>query len=219
MGTYNKGINGSFKGKIGNTVGSNWKGVKYMKSMPDKPTKWSKKQIMQRAKFQFASNFIQPLQSIIKIGFRMQEHNKSARNAAMSELLNYAIEGDYPSYNVIYPRLQLAKGSLHIPEEYSVELIERKAVFTWEPGDGCEDETDSYNSFLNANNAILVTLADGYQPKYSLRKFKRGDGTGSVGIPVAPAGTEVHCYLAFAATDDNLQVSNSLYVGSVVVPE
>ena len=38
MGTIKKGILGGFSGKVGNVIGSSWKGISYMRSMPQNVT-------------------------------------------------------------------------------------------------------------------------------------------------------------------------------------
>ncbi len=35
MGKFVKGLNGGFSGRAGSTVGSKWRGINYMKSLPD----------------------------------------------------------------------------------------------------------------------------------------------------------------------------------------
>ncbi|TLX71948.1 hypothetical protein E9993_19235 [Labilibacter sediminis] len=221
MAKFEQGILGGFSGKVGNVVGSTWKGISYMKAKPQKSNrKASEKQIEQRARFLFASNFIQPLYPIIQIGYRKLEIQKSAKNAAMSELLNYAIEGDYPSFNVNFRNLKLSKGSLEIPTECSIELQADRVVFNWSMDSGSEDseEEDKLLSELKENNMMLVTLANGFAPRYSLHKYKRKDLTGNLGLPNAPSGTEVHCYLACVSNGGTKTVSNSVYVGSITIP-
>ncbi len=221
MGKYENGILGGFNGKVGNVVGSTWKGISYMKAKPNKGNrKTSEKQMIQRAKFLFATNFIQPLNPIIQIGFRKLDIHKSPKNAAMSDLLNYAITGDYPSFGIDFKNLKLSKGSLENPEDYSIELQENRVVFNWALDSASEDasEMDKRTEMLSQNKVMLVALAFGYAPRYTLHKYQRLDGTGNVGLPKAPSGTEVHCYLAFAATDATNSVSNSIYAGSVIIP-
>ncbi len=221
MGKYENGILGEFNGKVGNVVGSNWKGISYMRAKSKTTNKKSsEKQIIQRAKFQYVSNFVQPLQPVIQVGFKSQEIQKSPRNAAMSEILNYTLMGEYPSFSINFGQLKIAKGSLDLPSEYAVSLQDGRALFTWSTKGNSEDNQDNstWTQFLLQNNVILVTLADGYTPKYTMYNYKRSDGTGDLGLPVAPSGTVVHCYLAFFADDGSKRVSNSVYVGSVTVP-
>ncbi len=221
MGTYEKGILGEFNGKVGNVVGSNWKGISYMRAKSKTTTsKSSEKQIIQRAKFQYVSNFIQPLQPVIQVGYKSQEVHKTPRNAAMSEILNYTLMGEYPAFSINFAQLKIAKGSLDLPPEYAIALQDNRVVYTWSIEGNSEDgEADStWTKYLLQNNVILLTLADGYAPKYTMYKYKRSDGTGDLGLPNAPSGTVVHCYLAFFANDGSNKVSNSVHVGTVTMP-
>lgn len=221
MAKFENGILGAFNGKVGNVVGSSWKGISYMKAKPQKSNKKaSEKQILQRAKFLFASNFIQPLYPIIQVGFRKLEVQMSAKNAAMSELLNYAVEGEYPSLSINFKSLKLSKGSLDTPQKCSVELKDDKVVFNWTVDSGSEDteQEDKRLLELNENKMMLVTLSYGFAPRYTLHKYKRKDLTGDLGLPDAPSGSIVHCYLACASTGEDAAVSNSVYAGSITLP-
>ncbi|WP_262495138.1 DUF6266 family protein [Labilibacter marinus] len=212
---------GGFNGKVGSVIGSSWKGINYMRAKSSRSNrKVSEKQMQQRAKFMFAANFLQPLYAIIQVGFRKLEIQQSAKNAAMSDLMNYTIEGDYPSYSVNFRNLKLSKGSLQIPQGCTVELQGDKAVYNWTMDSGSEDDQqeDKLALSLSEDNMILVTLADGFSPRYTLRKYKRKDLTGELGLPNAPAGTEVHCYLACASTAEHRTVSNTVYIGTVTIP-
>ncbi|MCW3804846.1 DUF6266 family protein [Plebeiibacterium marinum] len=213
MGTYKKGINGRFTGKVGNTVGSQWKGIPVMKSLPDFSNhKASEKQLAHRAKFSLATKFLQPLYPVIQLGFQNQDNLKSPYNAAMSELIKYTIEGEYPNCRVNLENLVLAVGPLQVANRPSVEINGEEVVFNW--------RYKASNNDLFANNGvIMVAIAEGYYPEYSICESIRSAGTATMLLPDAPPGTEVHCYLAFAAMDDSKRVSNSIHVGTVVIPD
>ncbi|MCW3789752.1 DUF6266 family protein [Plebeiibacterium sediminum] len=213
MGTYIKGINGRFTGKVGSTVGSQWKGISVMKSLPDFSNhKASKKQLAHRAKFRLATKFLQPLYPVIQLGFKNQDSLKSPQNAAMSELMKYTIEGEYPDYKVNLNNLVLAVGSLKGTNRPSVEANGEEVVFTWR-------YNASSDEMFKDNGVILVAIAEGYYPEYTIGQNVRSEGTASMYLPDAPPGTVVHCYIAFAAMDDTNRVSNSVHAGTVIIPE
>ncbi len=81
------------------------------------------------------------------------------------------------------------------------------------------DTKPSNNDLFANNGVIMVAIAEGYYPEYSICESIRSEGTASMYLPDAPPGTEVHCYLAFAAMDDSKRVSNSIHVGTVVIPD
>lgn len=213
MGKYKKGINGRFTGKIGNTVGSTWKGISYMKSLPDfSNTKATEKQISHRAKFRFASKFLQPLYPVIKIGFRTQVIHRSPQNTAMAELMNYAMEGDYPDFKVKLENLVLSLGSLKNTNRPTVVIQDTQAIFSWS-----ESSNNSSNEFAT-NGVIMVAIAEGVYPEYSICDHTRSEGSAGLYLPDVPSGTQIHCYLAFVAMDDSNRVSNSVHVGTVNMP-
>ncbi len=222
MGKYENGAFGSFHGKVGNLVGSTWKGISYMKAKPNTGNrKASANQIKHRAKFLFATNFIQPLYPIVQVGFRKLDDKKSAKNAAMSEVMNYAITGEYPDFGINFRNLKLAKGCLPVLKKISIELNGDRVLYNWQQDTGSEDdfEEDTLAQERSEDKIILVTLAYGYPPRYTLHKYRRKDLTGDIGLPDAPPGTEVHCYIAATSVGKDMNVSNSEYAGSVIMPE
>ncbi len=212
MGKFVKGLNGGFSGRVGSTIGSKWRGINYMKSLPDiRNKKSSEKQVMQRARFAFAARFLQPLYPVFKQGLKSQSVNLSPQNAAFSEFLNYALIGEYPDYGVDYQNLVLAKGSIQVADNPTVSITDGRIVFTW---------TDNPNAlkYVGTMQALLVGIAEGGYPSYSIDEFTRADGQGSLYLPNAPSGTPIHCYLGFASSGQTATASNSIYLGTVSAP-
>ncbi|MCW3786434.1 DUF6266 family protein [Plebeiibacterium sediminum] len=212
MGKFVKGLNGGFSGRVGSTVGSKWKGINYMKSLPDiRDKKSSEKQVMQRARFAFAARFLQPLYPVFKQGLKAQGVNQSPQNAAFSEFLNYALIGEYPDFGIDYPNLVFAKGSIQVADKPAVTIEDEQIVFTW---------SDNPNAlkYVGTMQALLVGIAEGGYPSYSVDEYTRADGKGSLYMPNAPSGTPIHCYLAFASSGKMGTASNSIYLGTVTAP-
>lgn len=212
MGRYIKGILGGFSGKVGNIVGGKWKGIHYMRSLSetrnDAPTE---KQVIHRAKFAFASKFLQPLQPVLKVGYRTQNTKQSPQNAAMSDLMHNAIEGDYPAFRINPVKLRIAKGSLIVANDYQVAIEGNEIRFSWQDN---PQITLSHGS----NMVIMVAIGEGIYPTYSYMDFVRNSMTGLLPLPSGPSGSEIFCYLAFANEVKNKEVSNSKLVGSVILP-
>jgi hypothetical protein len=211
MGRFIKGILGGFSGKVGNIIGGNWKGISYMRSLAEPSKKPpTEQQLMQRARFAYAVHFLQPLHPVIKIGYRSQSVRKAPMNAALSQTLRQVVEGDYPAYRINYPALMVAKGTLPVPQSHQVQVVDDDLEFTW------TDTQENMNS-QGQNYALLLAIGDGVYPVYSMNEFRRINEGGVLPLPNGQSGSEVHCYLAFASEDD-LSVSNSRYVGSVTLP-
>jgi len=211
MGTSKKGILGNFYGKVGTVIGSKWKGIKYMRSLPDPSSQPpSRRQLDQREKFRQGASFLQPLGPVIRVGFRTQQKNQTPANAALSDLLVNAMGGTAPDFVINYERLKIAKGVLTGPRNANAELNGDLIEFNWidNAGEGDAEENDQ---------VILTAVSDTAWPLYSVGQFTRGAGTGSLTIPEGVSGSIFHCYLAFAGTGDRFQVSNSIYLGSVEI--
>ena len=212
MGKYGNGILGGFNGKVGNVVGATWKGITYMKAIQNTGNKKAtEKQIVQRAKFGFAAQFLQPLYPVIQIGFKTLGIKQSAQNAAIAHLLNYAITGEYPAFAVDYENLYLAKGSIKVADSASIVVEDDHITFNW-------NDTDKAMKLLGEEQALLVGISNGYYPSYSIDEYTRENRTGALSFPNAPSGSLVHCYLAFAETENLKRASNSIYLGTVSIP-
>lgn len=211
MGTSKKGILGNFYGKVGTVIGSKWKGIKYMRSLPDPSSQPpSQRQLDHREKFRQATSFLQPLGPVIRVGFRTQQTKQTAANAALSDLLKNAIEGIVPPFTINYERLKVAKGNLTGARNPDATLNGELIEFNWNNNSG---EGDAHGS----DEALLTAVSDTSWPLYSVGQFSRDMGSGSLTVPEGVSGSIFHCYLAFAGTGDRYQVSNSIYLGSIEI--
>ncbi|WP_462318934.1 DUF6266 family protein [Marinilabilia sp.] len=211
MGRSNVGINGDFIGKIGNTIGSSWKGIYYMKgrSAPSsrKPTAL---QIEQRERFRFVSRFLQSIQPVVQIGFRDVEFKRSALNAALSDVMRNALEGMYPDFSIKYRNLSISRGALYAPSGCSVQAGEDQIDFTWEDDSGIE--------YVDGDDEVmLLAMSDDHRPLYSVGQYQRSTSAGALLARNVPSGTIFHCYLAMASRQNEM-VTNSIYLGEITMP-
>jgi len=132
MGIYVKGALGAFSGKVGNIVGSSWRSIDYLRSLP-KPSKKAatEKQKAHRAKFALAIEFLSPMREIINIGFSDKSQKKmTAFNQATNELIT-KIAGEYPSFSIPYENVRFSRGSLsNIPANVE-QRISGEIDVTW----------------------------------------------------------------------------------------
>lgn len=211
MGTSKKGILGNFYGKVGTVIGSKWKGIKYMRSLPDPSSKPpTQKQVEQRQKFKQGAYFLQPLGPVIRTGFRTQQNNQTPVNSALSDLLTNAMEGTAPDFSINYGRLKVAKGNLTGARNATTSVNEDLIEFSWSDNSG---EGDA----MADDQVILVAVSDTAWPLYSVGQFSRSSGSGSLTVPEGVSGSIFHCYLAFAGTGERTQVSNSIYLGQTEI--
>ncbi len=113
MGTYKKGILGSFSGKVGTVVGSSWNGIEYMRSLPKPSSKApTNLQLIQRAKFGLVNGFLQPISMLVNLGYKSLAFQKTGYNLATSEIIAEAISGVYPDLEIDFSKVLFSKGSL-----------------------------------------------------------------------------------------------------------
>jgi len=75
MGTIKKGILGGFSGRVGTVVGSSWKGISYMRSLPQKvKNPRTLLQMNQRTKFAVTLNYLKPLNGLLRTGWKLYAH-------------------------------------------------------------------------------------------------------------------------------------------------
>ena len=211
MGRYQKGIMGGFNGKVGNIIGSTWRGINYMRSLSDRRnTRASEKQLQHRAKFAYAMEFLQPLFPVVNIGYRNHDARQLPVNAAMQQIMKQVVEGVAPDLSINYSKLRVAQGSLETARKETIAIDGDEIAFTWE---AITQDAELYDD----NYAILLGVGEGLYPSYSVREFRRQNNGGVIALPDGESGTAVHCYLAFYH-ETNSGVSNSKYLGSVVLP-
>lgn len=114
MATFEDGINGPFRGKVGSVIGSKWRKINYMKGLPEiKETRApSPGQALTRTKFKLLNRFLEPLSQILEISFRQFTAEATGRNMAFSYNYDEAfiVEGEKVRLN--YPALRFSHGSL-----------------------------------------------------------------------------------------------------------
>jgi hypothetical protein len=212
MGSIKLGILGGFSGKVGTVIGSSWKGIDYMRaraasvSNPNSPA-----QLDQRTKFSKVMEFLKPLTSFLRIGFKNQAVKMSGFNAAMSYTLKNAISGAYPAYEIDYAKALISEGTL--PEALNpacVSTVAGEVRFTWE-----DNSTESGASA--DDKAVLVV----YNPVKKRAVNVMGGNTRTSGsqimtLPSNFSGDEVQCYISFQNASGSV-LSNSQFVIGLIV--
>lgn len=210
MGTYNNGILGNFRGKIGAVIGSRWRGIHYMRSKSGPRTSgFTDKQLEQQARFGMAIRFMQPLHPVLKIGYRSQARSSTPLNQSLSDVLMDVITGVYPALVIHYPSVRIAKGTLPPAAQPTLSLTNGRLQFMWS-----DDTTQAGAS--PTDQLLLLALAESGEPAYSLLQYQRSVGQAELALPALAAGTVVHGYIAMASAT-GMEVSNSLYVGAVTL--
>ena len=211
MGTYRKGILGSFTGKVGTVVGSSWRGIDYMRSLPRRSSKEpTEPQAIQRAKFGLVAGFLAPIRGLLDIGFKTAAVNQTGSNAAAKEMFEFGITGAYPNFTVDYPNVKISKGSLTGAFNASVTPGTDQVTVTW------EDNTGSGNAKATDKAIILVYNEEQSQYIYTTDGPERSAATYVYNMPDDFAGDTVEVWLGFISADGKL-VADSVHAGDAVI--
>ncbi|MDR1698344.1 MAG: DUF6266 family protein [Prevotellaceae bacterium] len=211
MGTIKKGILGGFSGKVGTVVGASWKGISYMRSLPQKvKNPRTEGQVSQRSKFALTLSLLKPMTAFLRTGWKLYAHRQSPFNAATSYTLANAITGNYPDYEIDPSKVLVSRGSLTPAANAGVNIENENIVFAWgdNSGTGSAKQTDrALIAIVNPAKGEAITDTAGAE---------RMTGTQTVPVPADWSSDEVHAYLGFIS-EDGKEVANSAYLGAIEI--
>ena len=219
MGIIKKGILGGFRGRVGNVIGSTWKGQDVMKIRPASvfnPN--TERQQEQRAKFGLVGRFNQAHLNLIRIGFRAYTKNMTAVNAAMSYNMANAVTGTFPNLDIDFGKVMISMGTL-APVNVVSALSEASASVTL----GWTSNLQSANG--RDSDQVIASLYDKQTGEVAsfLACASRQEESVSLSLPANWSGraAEVFVFLislegtGLAASRES--VSNTAYGGSVAI--
>jgi len=209
MGKIAQGILGGLSGKVGNVIGGSWKGIDYIRIKPSSVANpRTEGQVNQRNRFTVTLEFLQAIKPFIKQGYKSLAIKKTEFNAAMSYILNNAVTGTAPNFNVDYNDALVSRGGLSGVLNGTTDLTNPGEVtFDWDDNsaEGNANTTDKAMLLVyNPSKKESISVVDG-----NVRTAE----TQTVVIPNTYSGDTVELFAAFI-TADGRQVSNSTYLGS-----
>lgn len=210
MGRIPHGIHGGVSGTVGNVVGASWRGIDYIRSKPAKREAASTKgQRSHRAKFAQLSAFLQTMKDLLLLGYKDHAWQMTEQNSAFSHNFKNAVTGEYPNAVILYPLIQVTRGSLPNAVQ-PVASAGRPGMidFHWtdNSGIGIARQTDK---------AILVAYCVKlHQTRYTTGA-PRSSETDSLFVP-AFSGHEVQTWISFVKPDGR-EVATSIFTGVVTV--
>ncbi len=212
MGKYKWGILGAFSGKIGTVVGSTWKGIDYMRSLPRPSTKApSDQQVIQRAKFALVSGFFRPVSALLNLGYQSLAQGKSGYNVATSDFIANAIMGTYPDFDIDYSKVLFSKGTLTGAYGVSAVAAPVGVKVSW------DDNTGSGTAKATDKIVMLVYNASKGQFVYNLNSgADRNAEEDTLLMPAEFLGDTVEVWIAFM-TPDKKTFSTSIHAGQIVI--
>mgnify|MGYP003493190342 FL=1 len=209
MGKIGRGILGGVSGKVANVVGARWKGIDYIRAKPQSVANpRTLLQVNQRTKFALVLRFLQPNLNYIKIGYKNYAVKKSQFNSAMSFILNNAIIGVSPDFEIDYSLALLSRGNLAGALNPVFDLTTPGQVqFSW-------DDNSTDGNALATDKVMVVA----YNPLkgesvYLTEGATREDLSQTVIIPNSYAGDDLQLFISFMNAEET-QLSNSIYIGS-----
>jgi hypothetical protein len=209
MGKIGRGILGGVSGKVANVVGSRWKGIDYIRAKPQSvanPRTLS--QVNQRTKFSLVLRFLQPNLNFIRIGYKNYAVKKSQFNSAMSYVLNNAITGVSPDFEIDYSLALLTRGNLSGALNPIFDLTTPGQVeFSW------DDNSTEGNALATDKVMVVVYNPTKGESVYLTEGAARTDLSQIVNIPNSYSGDELHMFISFMNFEET-QLSNSIYIGS-----
>jgi hypothetical protein len=215
MAEVKNGIMGAFTGKVGPVSGYNRHGRNIMRSasstVVDKATP---KRIAQREKMKVCNKFINSFSGtgIFARTYPNPYHGGSGYNRAMKVLMNSALTGEYPHYELLYNKFLISKGELPAPENAAAGLDEAgNLVFTWT--DNSTDGTAKSN-----DQAVVVAYFAGKTEMvtFSLDAATRSNCVARLTIPKGHTGLPAETWIGFVSADGQI-ASNSVYTGRLEV--
>lgn len=212
MARFLKGINGAYSGKVGNVVGSSWRKVDYVRSLP-KPSNMpaSPRQLAQRARFALGVAFLSPIKDLLNLGFSDKQQGKATGyNKALQQLLSTAVAGEYPAYELDYSAVTIARGSLaNLMGVRWQETAPRELSLHW------ENEVNRFNAF--EDDSVILLIYNLEKTFFSIAESGvREDGELQLTLPEAYAGDRIVGWV-FTGHRDGVKTSSSYFLGELTV--
>ena len=138
MAKITESVIGKLSGKIGQVVGSSWKGISILRVLAGSVANpQTDAQLTQRQKFSVTMHFLQPLSEFLKTGFKSYAVKMTGINAAMGYNIKNALTGTYPNIAIDYPNALVSRGNLAgALNQVAASTVAGTVHFTWDDNSG-----------------------------------------------------------------------------------
>ncbi len=219
MAIYKQGYLGAFSGKLGNVIGTFWKGISVMRVVPANVTNPNTlAQQAQRSRFKLLMSFLNTNIKFFKVGFAAKDVRMTEINAAYKENYPGAIIGIYPTLSIDVKNLVPSLGKL-IPLDglTATSTVANTIDLSWTdnssvPGAGGNDKINM--AVFDETTGESITILQG---------ANRLDETAMINLPVSWTGRTVslYAYLTSEKADTGVSkpehVSNSVHISGITV--
>lgn len=217
MAISKNGINGTLKGRVGNAVFCNWKGITYVRSLPQPKRKKNRSEstLANQSKFKFIQQHVLNVLALARIGFSYISKNRTAYNWAMSYNLKsavlslperlavnwetFAFSRDMlnPIYDVrVLPNME--SGSILVKWKVDPEFLVKQE---------CRDFRCALLAYPENNSKAFIN--------YVLYGNSLSTGEQEIKLQTGFDIGKYHLYMAFFSTDHSDRVTDSEYLGYV----
>lgn len=210
MATYEKGLLGPFRGKVGPIVGVNWRGKDIMRSRPKKTSHTpSESQLQQREKFSVVVQFITPIKSVLSRYYGHDMGVRSRLNLATSYTMKEALQWTGSKYEIRYDKFMISKGELQGLQYGSAQAQPNRVVkLEWVDNSG-QGMAQPDDQLLAVFYAPVSGLFEVYE-----QVAERADQTAEITLPAYFGGMEVVIWATFV-NDVFKRAASSVYLGEV----
>jgi len=215
MGSYNKGILGPFRGKVGSVIGYSWRGKDLMRGLPKETTTVATAaQLEQRAKFSTVIKFLTPIKGVVGAYFGKEQKSKSPFNLATGYHLDEALlPGPDDSWLIDYPKVLISRGDLRgVDNPVVAPGAANEINLTWTDNSG-QASADATDVLI----AVAFCTEMGEFVQFNPAAATRVDAAATLTIPGYLSGTLAEVWVTFVTADGKLAAISS-YAGSVTVP-
>lgn len=154
MGLYIQGAFGPFSGRVGNLIGTFWKGRAVMRIRPASVTDANTlAQQTQRLKFKIVASFIKLQEKFVKLGFAAVDKTITPFNNALKFNITNAVTGAFPDLSLDLTKVRITKGNL--------ENLSEPALTSPTPGAVKIDWIDNTGTgFAKATDKLFLSFVD-----------------------------------------------------------
>lgn len=238
MGTFNQGILGGFRGKVGNVVGFYWKGQAVMRGLAGSVSNpRTTPQQRNRARFAVAGSIVKSFANVIQVSYNEYYRRSSigkSRSRVNNFMRNAIFATSLPDGTSTAQDVQINPGNLSISEPIGSALFynpnslaatagvegSNSIVVTWQDNTGATQE-------LAANDYVQIVvwpterntetgLMDLPTTFFWAGNATRRDQTTTITLPEVFAGRTVAVY-AYSEDTAFTKRSRSTYLGDVVI--
>ena len=212
MARIKNGILGGFSGKLGTGVGYQLPGGDFVRSLPIRRVKPTENELVNMAKFKLVLDYLDPLKSFLKVGFKNYGTKTGGYRSAVSYTRKIALVSDDAGFYIDPALFKVSGGDLPQAVNPTATFEDPLHIkFTW-------DTTDIPYKYTS-DQAMLVVFE--IEAKKVITRILNGvfrnTGTQTVELPATFKGKEVDAYIGFVAADRSRQ-SDSQYLGRIAVP-